>query len=260
MMAVADGEMTDAPKTIPISRFRVEDWMVCGPGRETREDWISWSRGVGNRSDGKAAPAATLPPMLRRRISVIGQMAFRASFALSEQRRARLIFCSRHGEFDRTLRILQSLIAREPISPADFSLSVHNALAGLLSIAWGNTAGHSAIAAGADSFGFGLLEGVACLKASDDRVMVVYFDDLLPGPYDELGDSAETCVALAILLQPPRLDSNDFSLELAPRERAAQRRPSATAQALDFIRFMLSGERERMSLGERVQWRWRRCG
>ena len=129
--------------------------------------------------------------MLRRRISTIGQMAFRASYALSEQRTARFIFCSRHGESDRTLRILQSLAAKEPISPADFSLSVHNALAGLLSIAWGNTAGHTAISAGADSFGYGLLEAVACLKEGpSDPVMLVYFDDLLPQPYDEVADSS----------------------------------------------------------------------
>src|SRR5271168_3310513 len=151
--------------------------MACGPGLETREDWIAWSRGVKNPQSEIAKAGASLPLILRRRVSTIGQMAFRASHALSEQRTARFIFCSRHGEFDRTLRILRSLIAREPTSPTDFTLSVHNALAGLLSIAWGNTAGHTAIAAGADSFGYGLMEALACLKAeSGAPVMLVYFD------------------------------------------------------------------------------------
>ena len=140
-------------------------------------------------------------------------MAFRASYALSEQRTARFIFCSRYGESDRTLRILHSLAAKEPISPADFSLSVHNALAGLLSIAWGNTAGHTAISAGADSFGYGLLEAIACLnEGSGEPVMLVYFDDLLPQPYDEVADGAETCVALAMLLKPPGHDGGEFAL------------------------------------------------
>jgi len=200
-----------------------------------------------------------LPPILRRRISIIGQMAFRASYALSEQRTARLVFCSRHGESDRTLRILHSLAAKEPVSPADFSLSVHNALAGLLSIAWGNTAGHTAISAGADSFGYGLLEAVACLKeGSGEPVMLVYFDALLPQPYDEVADGAQTCIALAMLLKPPCDGVGEFSLALERRNRGAKPQ-SASAQSLDFIRFMLSNERETKSIGERTQWRWRRC-
>jgi hypothetical protein len=245
-------------KPSSISRFRVEDWMACGPALETREDWLLWSRGVINHEDDKFREAVKLPAMLRRRISTIGQMAFRASCALSEQRTARFIFSSRHGEFDRTLRILNSLAAGEAISPADFSLSVHNALAGLLSIAWGNTAGHSAVAAGADSFGYGLLESIACLGAgTGDPVMLVYFDDLLPHPYDEVDDGADTRVALALLLGPPRFDSDDFGLQMGPRIRAGYP-PSATAQAFDFIRFVLSGERERTSIGERTAWRWQR--
>jgi hypothetical protein len=208
--------------------------------------------------------------MLRRRVSKIGQLALETSYSLSEHRTARFVFCSRHGEFDRTLRVLRSLTASEPISPADFALSVHNALAGLLSIACGNTAGHTAIAAGTDSFAYGLMEAVASLKAgSSDRVILVYLDDLLPSPYDEVGDSTETCVALAILLEPPRDEGDDFAFEFAPRDLALPRRHgaaasaprgdcSASGQALDFISFMLSGERESSSFGERTQWRWRR--
>ena len=246
-------------KSSQLLRFCVEDWMACGPGLETREDWKAWSRGVRNSQNDIANAGASLPTILRRRISIIGQMAFRASYALSEQRTARFIFCSRHGESDRTLRILQSLAAKEPISPADFSLSVHNALAGLLSIAWGNTAGHTAISAGADSFGYGLLEAVACLKEGpSDPVMLVYFDGLLPELYDELADTAETCVALAMLLKPPRNDGSELSLAFEPRNRAAKPQ-SASAQSLDFIRFMLSNEHERRSIGDRTQWRWQRC-
>ncbi len=232
--------------------------MACAPGLETREDWIAWSRGVGSLQNDTAQVAASLPLILRRRITDIGQRAFQASSGLSEQRTARFVFCSRYGESDRTLRILQSVAAKEPISPADFSLSVHNALAGLLSIAWSNTAGHTAISAGADSFAYGLIEAVACLNEGiGDPVMLVYFEDVLPQPYDEVADSAETCVALAILLRPPGDSGGEFTLAIEPRNRAAQPQ-SASAQSLDFIRFMLSNDRERSSIGDRTQWRWQR--
>ena len=250
---------SDAREPTTIVRFRVADWMACGPGLETREDWIAWSRGEqSNRADAPSA-AASLPSILRRRIGPLGQMVFRASYALPEQRTARFIFSSRHGEFDRTLRILRSLGAGEPPSPADFSLSVHNALAGLLSIAWGNTAGHTTISAGADSFAYGLLESIACVQSGTaDTVMLVYFDDRLPQPYDEISDGADTCVALAVLLDRPRHDDDDFRFDLEPRVRAGHP-PPASQHALEFIQFMLSGERERSSAGERVRWRLQRC-
>ncbi|MGH7837650.1 MAG: beta-ketoacyl synthase chain length factor [Candidatus Binataceae bacterium] len=233
--------------------------MACGPNVEPRKAWIARLHGVTNPQRDTARAEVNLAPILRRRISKIGQLAFSACYSLPEQRTARFVFCSRHGELDRTLRILRSLAAGEPISPADFALSVHNALVGLLSIAWGNTAGHTAIAAGADSFAYGLVEAVAGLEmGAADSVMLVNFDDLLPPPYDEVGDGVETCVALAMLLEPARNDGHDFALELEPRD-GALRPPSASAQALDFISFMLSGEREASSIGERVQWRWRRC-
>jgi Beta-ketoacyl synthase, N-terminal domain len=253
-----NGTPPEAAGAGQLARFRVEDWMACAPGLETRQDWIAWSRGARNPQT-DSAQSASLPQILRRRVSNVGQMAFRASYALSEQRTARFVFCSRYGESDRTLRILHSLAAKEPISPADFSLSVHNALAGLLSIAWANTAGYTAISAGADSFGYGLLEAVACLKeGSSEPVMLVYFDDVLPQPYDEVTDGTESCVALAMLLKPAGDDGREFTFTHEPRNRGAKTQ-SASAQSRDFIRFMLSNECETRSIGERTQWRWQRC-
>jgi Beta-ketoacyl synthase, N-terminal domain len=254
-----DERPPEALRSAQLARFRVEDWMACGPGLETREDWLAWSHGAKNPGSDVAQAVPSLPPILRRRISIVGQRAFRASCALLEQRTARFVFCSRYGESDRTLRILRSLAVEEPISPADFSLSVHNALAGLLSIAWGNTAGHTAISAGADSFGYGLLEAIACLKeGSGEPVMLVYFDDLPPKPYDEVVDGAEGGVALAMLLRPPSDDRHEFAISLEPRSPAATSQ-SASSQALDFLRFMLSNEREKRSIGERTLWCWQRC-
>jgi hypothetical protein len=198
-----------------------------------------------------------LPPSLRRRISDIGQQAFRCSFALSEQHEARFVFCSRYGELDRTTRILESLSDGEPVSPTDFSLSVHNGLAGLLSIAWKNTAGHTAISAGSESFGYGLLEAVTYVhRGTEDAVLLLYFDDPRASPY-EGADFREPGMALSMLLKPPSNDGRDFALGL---ERRGSPGPSATtAQPLDFLEFIANGEHERIWSGERHLWRWQRC-
>src|ERR1700751_2590895 len=100
----------------PRLRFRIEDWFVCGHA------------GGDHRS-------AALPSLLRRRVSTVGQLAFQAAWPLQPSGSTRFVFCSRHGEFDRTLRLLGGLAAGVPLSPADFSLSVGNALAGLFAMA-----------------------------------------------------------------------------------------------------------------------------
>jgi hypothetical protein len=186
-------------------------------------------------------------------------MAFRAACNLTVPEHARFIFCSRHGEFQRTLNILTALAAGEDLSPAEFSLSVHNALAGLLAIAWRNTAGHTTIAAGADTFESALIEAASCLMETPDvPVLLVYFDDRLPEPYGEIGDSGETCVALAILLTAPHHDGNDIILEPPPHEKMAAAE-SASGQAMSFIRFLLAEEADEEPSSQPTHRRWRRA-
>ena len=235
--------------------------MACGLGLETREDWISWARSSKPTAE-TSRSLVTLPPTLRRRVTAVGQMAFRAACELSVPERARFIFCSRHGEFRRTLSILAALTNGEALSPAEFSLSVHNALAGLLSIAWRNTAGHTTIAAGADSFGSALVEAASLLmERPDEPVLLVYFDEQLPEPYDEIADNDETCVAIAMLLTSPRPDpgdteTSDVIVELAPATVAPR---SASGEALAFLRFLLADDRKEKPGGEQLGGRWRRA-
>jgi hypothetical protein len=239
-------------------RLQVADWMGCGPGRAEKEDWFGWARGEPPRSSGTPPDGPFLPAALRRRITPIGRMAFRAAYGLAEGVPARFIFCSRHGELRRTQALLEALARREELSPAEFSLSVHNALAGLLSIVGKNEAGHTAIAAGTDSFGFGLLEAAACLAARPtEPILLVYFDESLPEEYAALREGEEPGVALALLLVAPQGGPDDIVLSFAPKPRDEPAWLS-TEQALDFMRFLLSGESERQSPGGSIQWRWHR--
>ena len=235
------------------ARFCVEQWMACGLGLESREQWLAWARGLAVTPE--TGSSMTLPPLLRRRVTAMGQMALRASFDLSA-RPARFIFCSRHGEFQRTLNILLALAANEGVSPADFSLSVHNALAGLLSIARRNMAGHTTIAAGADSFRSGLIEATACLmERADEPVLLVYTDESLPEPYSEICEGDETCVALALLLTAPRPGHDHILLDLTTK-RPKDLPESATGQAVAFLRFLLgSTGDQRLTDASAQSWR-----
>src|SRR6516164_4833273 len=142
-----------------------------------------------------------MPMMLRRRLGPLGQRAIAAAYETGADAGARYIFASRHGDLRRTATLLASLAARETLSPAEFSVSVHNAFAGLLSIATQATAGHTAIAAGPDSFAFGIVEAVGCLMAAPaERVLLVYCDEAPPVPYGELSIATGEGLALALLL------------------------------------------------------------
>jgi hypothetical protein len=244
-------------ETPPITgvAFRVAEWAACRIAGPEEIEWFAAPA---------AAPAAVgaataLPAMLRRRVSAIGQKAFAAALRLSPRADDRFIFCSRHGEYRRTQSLLEALAMREPASPADFSLSVHHALAGLLSIARTNGAGHTAVAAGSDSFAFGLIEAAMCVAAGGDKqVLLVYFDEPLPEDYAEFCEEEEAFAA-ALVLTPARGAIGDILLSLEPADRQLPRR-SATGQAADFVRFLGSGDIGAVSRGSRGQWRWRRAG
>ncbi len=161
----------------------VRAWAAWAPGRET-EDWHASDEDgqLAHRSNAEFA-GITLPALLRRRVSILGQNALRAAWNWEEAAVARFVFASRHGEFQRTLAILDGLARGDAMSPAEFTFSVYHTLAGLLSIARKNRCGHSTISAGRESLLCGLLEAAACLSEEPGKpVVLIYFDEPLPGP------------------------------------------------------------------------------
>ncbi|PWC36575.1 beta-ketoacyl synthase chain length factor [Azospirillum sp. TSO35-2] len=236
-------------------RFAVRRWSAWTPGRETRAAWRDWAGAPPSAVD--EAPPPALPMMLRRRATPLGQRLIAAALACGDgAARARYVLASRHGELGRTLTILESLAAGDPPSPTEFSMSVHHGLAGLLSIHTGNRAGHTALAAGEDSFGFGLLEAAALLaERPGEPVLLLYGDDPLPDAYAafrEDGDAGLPMVC-ALLLEA----GDDILFQAAPNRDGA---PPALSAVSDFLRFLLAPERTVTSTGARMVWTWRHHG
>jgi len=113
---------------------QVLDWAARARGREHKAQWYEWAGAAMACEDAAPCPL-DMPMLLRRRAGRIGQRAIAAAYEVGAPSQARYIFCSRHGDFRRTAGLLHAVAAGEPLSPAEFSVSVHNALAGLLSIA-----------------------------------------------------------------------------------------------------------------------------
>jgi hypothetical protein len=235
--------------------FTVREWFAWAPSRDTRGAWRAWAGH--ERVEGDDASMPSLPMMLRRRVTPIGQKALGAALACDSVGHARYVLASRHGEFDRTVTILSSLAAQEQPSPAEFSMSVHHGLAGLLSIHTGNRLGHTAIAGSLDSFGYGLMEAAACLlEAPQIPILLIYFDDALPQSYAKFRLPAEAELPMALALTLAASESSggvSISCHQSEGPEAAESLP------LSFLRFLLSDTRSAAAKGGRMTWRWQRA-
>ena len=220
-------------------RLFVSDWAESGPSSNVV------------LSDG-STKEEVLPLSIRRRVTALGRQVLSTSLALiPEGEIPRLVFSSRHGEYGRTLGILQSLATTGEVSPAEFSMSVHHALAGLLSIHTNNTSGHTAIAAGPDSFGYGLLE--AALAAQEDQApsLFVYYDEPIDQIYSGVVDDFINPIIIAILLHP----SKGQELHLG---RSHQTSPGHEDVANQFLHFLRSDVKHAHAKSGTTQWEWSR--
>ncbi|HLO76839.1 MAG TPA: beta-ketoacyl synthase chain length factor [Magnetospirillum sp.] len=218
--------------------------------------WAAYCEGDETVATGNAIqPAPPLPAALRRRITPIGRKALEAAWAVLAGRpgmEPRIILSSRHGEYDRTLGLLDSLADSGEVSPAEFSLAVHHGLAGLLSIATGNRQGHTAVSAGVDSFAAALTEAAACLTEGDASVLVMHFDSALPRDYEQVGGGTEPGLALALLLTPAGGES------IVMRQRPTAK-PGEECAAAALINLLRSNADEARAAGGRMVWSFSRA-
>ncbi|MBF0098034.1 MAG: beta-ketoacyl synthase chain length factor [Magnetococcales bacterium] len=213
-------------------------------------EWQFWQPDWHPQSD------QPVPVALRRRMTTLGRNALALSWAMTPNETLYYLFSSRHGDFERTHAMLSAMAEEDELSPAEFSLSVHNALCGLLSIATGNRHGHLALSAGRDTFGCALLEGGLLLQENPDRpVLLVYYDAPLPDHYAQAGRIDEPTVAATFLLTSPRSDQESISMRWLPVRHCPQAiQPPSLAEC--FLHFLQSGTETTWLLGERWCWHW----
>lgn len=121
-----------------------------------------------------------LPIQASRRLSPLGYKAVQIfnQCTFSNNESIPWIISCREGDISRRFKLLANLAQKEMLSPIDFSMSVHNAIIGFHSIASNNKRAHTALAAGENSLGIGLLESIALLKERGGSVGYVYYDNI----------------------------------------------------------------------------------
>src|SRR5471030_686524 len=104
------------------------NWQAIAPGITDASRWEAWAaQDVSFPLAGELAKSQTIPMMTARRMSPASRLAVETSLSIMDCNPADMaIFTSRHGELDRTYKILQSLAVTDDISPTDFSMSVQH--------------------------------------------------------------------------------------------------------------------------------------
>ncbi|REC94185.1 beta-ketoacyl synthase chain length factor [Kushneria indalinina] len=130
-------------------------------------------------------PAPSVPALLRRRLTPLGRAVCTLLGEMSAHERTTMpiLHASRHGDGHRPLDMLDTLFEGEPLSPARFGLSVHNAVLGVYSIAFDNHASMAALAAAGEEFEALLSEARGYLAEGCDSVMLILTDSPVPERY-----------------------------------------------------------------------------
>ncbi|MTI11036.1 beta-ketoacyl synthase chain length factor [Curvivirga aplysinae] len=231
----------------PNFEFNIAAWSAWIPGLYMEENWAQLEN-IGPKSSDEKIQLTEMPMMQRRRLKDTGRMVFRVALNVLKDQQLpsdiHLIFSSRHGDAANTLSLFQELEAEALVSPAKFSMSVHNAIAGVFSIFQKNKAPHTAISAGAESFQAALLEAVTLLSEScQHKVLLVYYDAPLPDFY-EVSENKET-QAIALLIERKQTAKVGGKQMIAS---AADNEPTKKNSLKSFIRFLSNATEE---------WHWR---
>ena len=165
-------------------QLRIDRWAAWAPGLETPEAWVEWLRAPQPVTTRAVPPLSEMPAMMRRRIEPLGRVALQAAYwAQGDAPTGPVVLASRWGEIERSVGMLEQLAAGEALSPTAFSLSVHNAIGALFSIARKDKNNYQAVSAGPFSAEAGFAEAAGLLADGAEQVLLVYFDAPLPEAY-----------------------------------------------------------------------------
>lgn len=240
-------------------RFSIAAHSAWAPGIETPEAWLAWAKQpfeiVGDAEPG----VRQMPPMLRRRAGALGKMALEVAYQCLDGRKdVPAVFCSRHGEVARAYELLNDLAQGAALSPTAFGLAVHNASAGLFSIARVDQANHLALAAGASTIEHAVIEACGLMADGAPMVLLVAYDNCLPQVFEKFQDCTEQPHAWAWLMVPATEDAK-ATLRLSwMAAHEQQNEVHAMPPSLQVLQFQLGEDPclERVADGRR--WRWAR--
>ncbi|MGR8940603.1 MAG: beta-ketoacyl synthase chain length factor [Gammaproteobacteria bacterium] len=241
-----------------IADFVLKDWGVWAPGLHGEGDWQAWRNGHRLMTQEMPKIPDFIPKLQQRRLSPLARAVFNAiDQCVSPDEKLPTVFSSAHGEVGKALGMLKAIQAGEELSPTAFSLSVHNAIAGLYSIAYHNPQEITVLAPGTQGIAPAFFEALGLLQEYAEQVLVVLYDepidDFFPvAPY-KLNADFTCALALRLSLTGPGMPLRFCRGHDARDDGDDGEQP---LQLPHFIDFLLQG-RQGVSVGcQGHHWRW----
>ena len=241
---------------------------LWAPHLQSPQAWFDWAQNGVPLPEGPEpkAAAATMAPMLRRRLTPLGRAAEETAGcfadAIADENTA-LVFTSRWGDIENARKELLSLAAGTGVSPTTFATSVHNGIAAVLSIAHRHRGFQTALASGPFSLEAGFLSAVGLLTEYP-RVLLVSYDSRSPDAFLETGTFTH---AAAFLLEAQEEEGSPdefaaawakgpfaalMTRALKPDETPDPRLNTLTGTAdLDVIRWLLASDEPTLTRADR---------
>jgi Beta-ketoacyl synthase, N-terminal domain len=139
----------------------------------------------GELRDAVAPPFAWVMGRDRRYTSLVTQLHLESigQAAPTQRGAVRSIFGSVYGEIETAATFMADMGRGDPIRPAQFTQSVHNAPAGVFSIAARNPAASTTITAGPHTFAVALQEAELQLWESEEPILISLADEAVPSVF-----------------------------------------------------------------------------
>ncbi|MBP5779235.1 MAG: beta-ketoacyl synthase chain length factor [Campylobacter sp.] len=185
-----------------------------------------------------------IPPIERRRLSKGARFCISL---LKECDKMPVVFSSKHGEINRCFALQNALASFEPLSPASFCVSVHNAIPAQNAIFAKNSAEISAISANL-SLENAVLNAVLKFDENCDKIAVIsYFESV----NNEICKNDDLIYALLVVVEK----GQNFSIEILPN--LEQNLANLTQNSdFEFLLNLANHKKSWISKEQNLTWKW----
>ena len=207
-----------------------------------------------------------MPPRKFRRLSRISKMslyaAHHASMGGGQASIGAPIFCSRYGELQHTVQVLDAIISEEPVSPMDFSYSVYNTGQGLFSILNEDERPATAISSRGPIIEEAMVKAAAQLFAGDESVLIVYHEDQFPEVYEELLNPEVLPISFAFVVSHDCKEAlQKITLSSKPKSKVETEKTNISAgisnrHERNIFKLLMNKKSEILIESKRLNWRW----
>jgi hypothetical protein len=228
------------------------DFIVC--------KWCGYAPSIDHRDNrlieqDKVVVPKCVPKILQRRLTPLAKAVFAvADSCINLGESLPVVFSSAHGELDKALAMLNVIQAGEELSPTAFSLSVHNAIAGLFSITYRNHQEITVIASGQEGIAPAFIDALGILHEGAEEVLMILYDEPIADFYPIAPFNLNTALPCVLALTIS-LSGDGLPLSLG---RCVQSGDDGehSVQLLAFLNFLVS-EEPLLSLGNQGHgWTW----